>query len=65
MKLTKTDLRNLEKLKGKATALQNDLDKLVKSAQEITKENEDGGWTFDYILNGIPETVEELAEKLK
>lgn len=65
MKLTTTQKRELEKLKGKVTAHQRSIDALVDKAYEITKElDRDGLVVYDYLLNNFPETIDELADKL-
>jgi hypothetical protein len=64
MKIDKTKMRELEKLRGKARAYAKEQDILVKKAMEITGEVDEGGYTFDYILNNYM-TTEELLDKLE
>lgn len=61
--MKRSEMLQLVKLRGKAKALSMEQDKLVAQALAITGEENEAGYTFDFILNDFG-TVNELLTKL-
>lgn len=63
MKLKKSQVLKLEKLRAKAMLYSKRQDELVEEALEITKEQDEAGHTFDFILNDLW-SLEDLLDRL-
>ena len=63
-KITKTQYWQLQELKKVADNLQEQLDTIVQEALAITEEGDEGGLTFDFILNDFG-TLDELLDRLQ
>lgn len=62
MKLKQSEILKLQNLEAKAKMLSRLQDKLVEDALKITKEDNEAGYTFDYILNYL--SLDDLLERL-
>ena len=51
--ITKKQAQKLQTLRKEAVLYQEYLDELVDAAEKITGNTQEGGFTFDYILNGV------------
>lgn len=63
-KITKEQYRQLQEWRVLTRVLSNSIEDYFNKAKEITKESDEGGYTFDYIYNG-DWSVDELLKMLK